>query len=67
MKTWLEDVALYDLGCQSHSCKYVKPTGMATNGRCSCAHEKPSLVERFLGSNYELALAKIKELEKSID
>lgn len=49
--TWLEDPVIHGLGCGSHSCKYVKPTGMGTNGRCHCSQNHGDKVERFLLRN----------------
>jgi hypothetical protein len=42
------DPRTYDLGCGDHGCKYVKPTGMATNGGCRCLFNKTHTLERFL-------------------
>lgn len=67
MNKWFEDPDVHDLGCGDNSCKYVRPTGMATNGGCRCARNKPQNVERFLQWNYHKALKKIEELEASIE
>lgn len=45
---WIEDPLIHGLGCGDNSCRYVKPTGMATNGGCRCADNRPKNVERFL-------------------
>lgn len=48
---WLEDPVVHGLGCGDSSCKYVKPTGMATNGGCRCSRNHGDKVERFLLRN----------------
>lgn len=48
---WLEDPVIHGLGCGDSSCKYVKPTGMATNGGCRCSRNHGDKVERFLLRN----------------
>jgi hypothetical protein len=48
---WLEDPTIHGLGCGDNSCKYVKPSGMATNGGCRCAQNNSRNVERFLLRN----------------
>lgn len=60
--TWLEDPAIHGLGCGSHSCKYIKPTGMGTNGPCFCSTNRGKNVERFLLRN----LAKMNEQNKEL-
>ncbi len=66
---WREDPVVHGLGCGDSSCKYVKPTGMATNGGCRCAMNKGRDVERFLLRNLshmKMELDKLK-LEVEID
>lgn len=48
---WLEDPVIHGLGCGDSSCKYVKPSGMATNGGCRCSRNHGDKVERFLLRN----------------
>jgi len=61
--TWLEDPAIHGLGCGDNSCKYIKPTGMATNGGCRCSRNRGEHVERFLLRN----LAKVVEENKNLN
>ncbi len=66
---WREDPVVHGLGCGDNSCKYVKPTGMATNGGCRCAENHGRKVERFLLRNLshmKIELDKLK-LEVEID
>lgn len=63
---WSEDPVLHGLGCGDNSCKYVKPTGMATNGGCRCSQNRGSHVERFLSRNLMSVIEKNKELEAEI-
>lgn len=42
-------------GCGDHSCRFVKPRGMATNGGCRCA-DRPYVLAT-LAKLYKAALA----------
>lgn len=64
--TWSESPAVHGLGCGDNSCKYVKPTGMATNGGCRCSRNRGNHVERFLLRNLIALVKKNKELEDKI-
>lgn len=56
---WREDPIIHGLGCGDNSCKYIKPSGMATNGGCRCARNHGDRVERFLLRNIAKLLNEI--------
>lgn len=63
---FIEDPKIHGLGCGDNSCRYVKPTGMATNGGCRCARNHGDQVERFLLRNYHQACQQILDLETKL-
>ena len=63
---WLEDPVVYGLGCGDSSCKYVRPSGMATNGGCRCAKNHGDKVERFLLRNMSELHAKLNSIPENI-
>ena len=64
---WSEDPTIHGLGCGSHSCKYVKPTGMGTNGPCQCSRNKGDKVERFLLRNLASLFRENEKLKAEIE
>lgn len=64
---WKEDPHIHGLGCGDNSCRYIKSTGMSTNGGCRCSRNKPGDVERFLMRNYWKALDEIERLKATIE
>lgn len=64
---WLEDPVVHGLGCGDSSCKYVRPTGMATNGGCRCARNHGDKVERFLLRNLASLFRENEKLKAEIE
>lgn len=64
--TWLEDPVIHGLGCGDNSCKYVKPSGMATNGGCRCSRNHGDKVEIFLLRNLAKVIQENKLLKEEI-
>lgn len=64
---WREDPAIHGLGCGSHSCKYLKPTGMGTNGPCMCSQNHSRNVERFLLRNLAHMKSELDKLKLEVE
>jgi hypothetical protein len=64
---WIEDPVIHGLGCGDSSCKYVKPTGMSTNGGCRCSRNHGEKVERFLLRELGHLVTKIDRLQAEIE